>query len=75
MANVYDEFENFPATQIEQVTPTATSVLTMVHENLTLNFRIDRAPTLDLPSLWRLAKLVVYERGPIMVHRFKEPER
>lgn len=70
-----DEIETFPATQVEQITPTATAVLTTVHENLALNFRIDRAPTLDLPSLWRLAKLVVYERGPIFVHRFKEPKK
>jgi len=49
--------------------------LTTVHENLSLNFRIDQTPNLDLPSLWRLAKIVVYERGPILVHRFKEPKR
>jgi len=67
-----DELETFPATQVEQVTPTATSVLTMVHENLSLNFRTDRLPNLDLPSLWRLAKQVVYERGPILVHRYRE---
>jgi hypothetical protein len=68
-----DELETFPATQVEQITPTATALLTMVHENIVLNFRIDRSPTLDLPSLWRLAKIVVDERGPIIVHRFKEP--
>jgi hypothetical protein len=75
MATASDEFETFPATQVEQITPTATSVLTMVHENLSLNFRTDQSPNLDLPSLWRLAKIVVNERGPILVHRFKEPKQ
>ncbi len=75
MATASDEFETFPATQVEQITPTATAVLTTVHENLALNFRIDQTPNLDLPSLWRLAKIVVYERGPILVHRFKEPKQ
>ena len=67
MATASDEFETFPATQVEQITPTATSVLTMVHENLSLNFRTDQSPNLDLPSLWRLAKIVVNERGPILL--------
>jgi hypothetical protein len=68
-----DEPNTDPAKQETQITPTGVSVLTLVHENMTLNFRLDRTPTLGLPSLWRLAKHVVYERGPLIVSRYKAP--
>lgn len=66
---------DFPASRLEQVPPTGVDVLAVIHENLTLNFRIDRAPVLTLPSLWRLAKCVTGEVTPLYVFHLKEPKR
>jgi hypothetical protein len=70
-----DTLDAFPAMQTEQVTPTGIAVVTMVHENLVVNFKRDLSPKIDLPSIWRLANHVVNERGPLLVFRFKEPEK
>lgn len=73
MAFPPDQLDTFPALKAEQITPTGVAVVGMIHENLTLNFRKDLDPDLDLPSIWRLAKHVVTERGPLVVFRYKNP--
>jgi hypothetical protein len=57
---------------VSQILPTGISLVTLVNETLRISFRYDQTPTVDLPSLWRLAKHVVYERGPLLVSRYKE---
>ena len=69
-----DELDAFPAMQAEQIKPNGVVLAGTIHENLVLNFRLDRSPNLDLPSLWRLAKHIVDERGPLLIYRFKEPK-
>lgn len=66
-----DALNDNPALLPAQIPPTGVALVTNIHESLVINFRIGRAPTLDLPSLWRLAKHVVYERGPLLVYRYK----
>ena len=75
MALPPDELDGFPALQPEMILPNGVALVTAVTANLTMNFRKDRAPSLDLPSLWRLAKHVVYEQGPIIVFRYKDTRK
>jgi hypothetical protein len=74
MALPPDKLDEFPALYGQQISPDGVSLVGLVNENLTLNFRMDRAPNLDLPSLWRLAKFAVDERGPLFVFRYRENE-
>lgn len=61
-----------PPLRGEQIPATAYAVLNAMHANTVENFRVDLDPELDFPSMWRLAKHVVYERGPITLYRFAE---
>ena len=64
--------EDLPPLRPEVVPGTAFDVLNAMHENVIDNFRNATAPYLEFPSLWRLAKHVVGERGPLVVYRFAE---
>jgi hypothetical protein len=70
-----DELDAFPAPRTEQIAPTGVALVTLVNEHLTLNMRRNTTAPLDLPSLWRLSKHVVTERGPLLVYRFKDPNQ
>ena len=63
-----------PALRAEQIAATAFDVLNSMHEGALTNFRQSLDPALNFPSLWRLAKHVVFERGPITVYRYAEEE-
>lgn len=52
---------------LEELPGTAIDVLDLTVENALVNFRRDRLPAPQLPSLWRLAKLVTFELGPLTV--------
>lgn len=66
--------EELPPLRPEIIPGTAFDVLNSMHENCINNFRNASAPDLAFPSLWRLAKHVSGERGPLIVYRFfKEP--
>lgn len=72
MALAPDKLDEFPALYEQQVSPNGVALVTMVNENLALNFRVGRSPNLDLPSLWRLAKYATSEQGPLFVFRYRE---
>lgn len=54
--------------KIEEIPGTAVDVLDVTVSNTTENFRANQLPSLGWPSLWRLAKLVTFERGPLGVY-------
>jgi hypothetical protein len=63
-----------PPLRLSVIPGTAFDVLNAMHENIIENFRNATAPNLVFPSLWRLAKHVCNERGPLFVYRyFEEP--
>ena len=70
-----DPITDSPAQLPEQILPTGVALVTLVNSALRISFRYDQDPTLDLPSLWRLAKHVVYERGPLIVYHARTPTR
>ncbi len=72
MALPPDKLDEFPSLYGQQIAPNGVELVTMVNANLTLNFRFDRTPNLDMPSLWRLAKYAVDEQGPLFVFRYRE---
>lgn len=63
-----------PPLRPEQIAGTAYDVLNAMHDSVITNLREDLDPRPDFPSLWRLAKHVVYERGPLTVYRYTEQE-
>ena len=63
-----------PPLRPEQIAGTAYDVLNAMHDGVITNLRQDLDPRPDFPSLWRLAKHVVYELGPITVYRYAEQE-
>jgi hypothetical protein len=63
-----------PPLRPEQIPATAYDVLNAMHEATVENFRQALAPALNFPSMWRLAKAVVYEQGPITIYRYTEQE-
>ncbi len=64
--------EDLPPLRPAVIPGTAFDVLNAMHENIINNFRNATAPDLAFPSLWRLAKHVSGERGPLIVYRFFE---
>jgi hypothetical protein len=56
----------------ELTLPTGVDVLGLAHENICANLANDTPGGLDLPSQWRMAKLVVTGRAPLRVYRFTE---
>lgn len=63
-----------PPLRPEQIAGTAYDVLNAMHDSVITNLREDLDPAPDFPSLWRLAKHIVYERGPLTVYRYDEKE-
>ena len=61
-----------PAPRPSQIFPTGVALVTHVNETLRLSFRYDQNPVVVLPSLWRLAKLVVTEGGPLLVTHYRD---
>lgn len=61
-----------PPLRPELVPGTAYDVLNAMHDNVIANFRNATSPDLAFPSLWRLARHVSGERGPLVVYRFAE---
>jgi len=51
------------------IMPTAPNVLNLVHENIVSNLRRRQASDLELPSLYRLAYMVHYNTGELVVDR------
>jgi hypothetical protein len=70
--NPLDEVESpLPPLQLEVIPGTAYDVLNLMHDQVIQNLlRGERTVPCDLPSLWRLAKHVVNERGPLNVYRY-----
>lgn len=63
------EFDLYPALKTELRLPNAVEVLGSIHTSLVVALRVDAPPSVDFPSPWRLAKHVVYERGPLLTYR------
>lgn len=63
-----------PALRAEQITASGYDVLNAMHEATLANFRQSLDPQLNFPSLWRLAKRVVNQEGPITLYRYQEQE-
>lgn len=61
-----------PPLRTELIPGTAYDVLNVMHANTIENFRNATEPQLAFPSLWRLAKHVCFERGPLIVYRYSE---
>jgi len=51
----------------EEIPGTAIDVLDVTVNNALINFRRDQLPNPQLLSLWRLAKVVTFELGPMTV--------
>jgi len=64
--------EDLPPLREEIIPGTAYDALNVMHENVIENFRNASAPDIAFPSLWRLAKHISGERGPLIVYRFDE---
>lgn len=60
---------DIPALEEERVLPNAIDIVGVVHEHLVSNYRDGVAPDLNLPTQWRMAKLVVSEAGPLALFR------
>lgn len=58
--------------KVEEIPGTAVDVLDVSVSSTTENFRARQLPALGWPSLWRLAKLVTFERGPLTVYSTDE---
>lgn len=63
-----------PPLRPEQIPATAFDVLNAMHQSAVNNFRQSLAPQLNFPSMWRLAKAVAYDLGPITIYRYEEEE-
>lgn len=63
------EFDLYPSLTNELRLPNTVEVLGSIHTSLAVAMRVDAPPSVDFPSPWRLAKHVVYERGPLLVYR------
>jgi len=74
MANTYDELSDFPPYVEQRVHPNAVELLLTLNTKITQNFRDGVAPSVDFPSQWRMAKLVVTERAPLIVFHYGESE-
>ncbi len=56
----------------ELTLPTGVDLVGLVHENVCANLANDTPVGLDMPSQWRMAKLVVSGAAPLRVYRFTE---
>ena len=63
-----------PPLRAEHIAATGYDVLNAMHEATIVNLRQALDPQLNFPSLWRLAKTVVNEQGPIIIYRYAEEE-
>lgn len=64
--------EELPPLRPEMIPGTGYDVFNAMHENIIANFRNSTSPDIAFPSLWRLARHVSGERGPLIVYRFFE---
>ena len=53
------------------IIPTATNTLLMVNENITDNLRLSQSSDLELPSMYKRAKLIVGETDEVSILRRK----
>jgi len=67
-----ENLSDLPAVQQTHILPNGVALVTMVNATVSLNFRFGRTPDLNFPSVWRLAKHVVYERGPLLAYRYRD---
>lgn len=66
-----NDADTLPVYELEQLAPTGPAILGVVNENIVSNFFNNNPTSIELPSLWRLAKHVHTERSPILLYRSK----
>lgn len=67
--------QTLPPLRAEILPGTAFDTLNAMTENVIDNLREALPPRIEFPSLWRLAKHLVGERGPLLVYRYEQEPR